>query len=76
MTASQRQLQRVNLGNCSPKKIAPRLGLGFRSRLGLVLGLGSNQIIAPEQNCPLVRVRVWVRISLRLGGNFPPGQLS
>ena len=30
-----------------PSKIAPRLGLGFGWRLGLVLGLGDNQAIAP-----------------------------
>ena len=28
--------------NCAPRKIAPRLGLGYRSRLGLVLGLGEQ----------------------------------
>ena len=27
--------------NCSPSKIIPRLGLRFRSRLGLVLSLGA-----------------------------------
>ena len=33
--------------------------------------------IAPEENCPPpVSVKVWVRFSFRVGGNFPPGQLS
>ena len=41
-----------------PKKIAPQLGLGFGSKLGLVLGLGGNQAITPEENCPPVTVRV------------------
>ena len=51
---------------------APRLELGFGSRLGLVLGLGCNQTIAPEENCPPVRVRGWVRVSFGVeGGNFP-----
>ena len=54
--------------NCHPRKVAPRVGLGFRSRLGLGLGLGGNQTIVPEQDCPLVRVRVWVRVSFRVGG--------
>ena len=36
----------------------PRLGLGFGSRLELVLGLRGNQTIGLEENCPLVRVRV------------------
>ena len=38
--------------NCPPRKIAPRLGLGFGSRSRLVLGLGDNQAIAPEEDCP------------------------
>ena len=35
-----------------PGKIALRLGLGFGSRLRLVLGLGVNQAIAPDENSP------------------------
>ena len=35
----------------APEENCPRLGLGFRSRLGLVLGLGDNHKIAPEKNC-------------------------
>ena len=33
--------------------------------------------IAPEKNCPPVRVRVWFRVSIkiRVGGSFPWGQL-
>ena len=36
------------------------------------------RIIAPEENLPLVRVRVMVRISVRVRvrGNFPRGQLT
>ena len=40
------------LKNCTPSKIARWLGLGFVSRLGLVLGLGVNQTIVPEENSP------------------------
>ena len=61
--------------NWPPKWIAPRLGLGFESRLGLVLGLGDNQTIAPEENCPLFRVRVWVRVSFGVGGQFSSGAI-
>ena len=46
----------------------PRLGLGFGSRL--VLGLRGNQTIGLEENCLLVRVRVWVRVSFRVEGQF------
>ena len=49
-------------GQFPPEENAPRLGFVFRSRLGLVLGLGDNQTIVLEENCPLVRVRIWVRV--------------
>ena len=51
--------------------------MGLGSRLGLVLGLGGNQTIAPLESCPPVRVRGWVRVSfgvrgaIFLGGNCP-----
>ena len=34
--------------------------------------------IVPEENCPPVRIRVWVRVrnSFKVGGNFPLGKLS
>ena len=39
--------------------------------------VGGNHTIAPEENCPLVRVRVWLRVSYGVGGNFPrAGQFS
>ena len=37
--------------------------------------VGGNQTIVPEENCPPFRVRVWVRISFGVGGNFPRGLL-
>ena len=40
--------------NCPPSP--PWLGLGFWSRLRLVLGLGGNEKIASGKNWPLVRV--------------------
>ena len=58
------------LDNCPPRKFAARLGLGFESRLGLVLGLGGNQTVAPVKNCHPVRVRVSVRVSFGVGGQF------
>ena len=48
-------------GQWPPRKIDPRLGLGFGSRLGLVLGLGVNQTISTKENSPPVRIRVGVR---------------
>ena len=52
--------------NCPP----PRLGLVFGSRSGLVLGLGGDKTIAPEENCPPGRVRIWFRVSFGAGGQF------
>ena len=61
--------------NCHLRKIAPRLGLGFGSSLGLLLGFGSNQAIALEENCPAVRVTIWVRVSYGVGGQFSSGAI-
>ena len=51
-------------------KLLPRLGLGFGSRSGLVLVLMGNQTIAPEENCPPVRVRICFRASFGVGGGI------
>ena len=60
-----------------PRKISPRLGLGFGSRLGLVLGLGDNQTIAPKENSPpLLGLGFGLGLVLGLEGNFSRGQLS
>ena len=32
--------------------------------------VGGNQRIAPKENCPPVRVRVWVRVIFGLGSIF------
>ena len=61
-------------GQSLPEENCPtRLGLEFRSRLGLVLGLGGNQTVAPEKHRLLVRVRVWIRFSFGVGGKFFSG---
>ena len=64
-------------GQLRARKIAPRLVLGFGSRLGLVLRLGGNQTIAPEENC-LTRLGLGFGLGLvlGLGKNFPREQLS
>ena len=58
----------------APEENCPQLGLGFGSRLRLVLGLGGNQTIAPKENWP--PVRVWVRVSFGVeGGQFSSGAI-
>ena len=75
--SSKRGIRTIKLkgypNNYPPRKIALRLELGFESRSGLVLGFGGNQTIAPKENCPLVRVRVWLRVSFGVGGQFSSG---
>ena len=53
--------------NCAPRKIA--------RWLGLVLGLGGNQTIGLKENFPPVRVRVWVRVSFGVWGQFSSGAI-
>ena len=58
-----------------PRKIVPQLELGFGSKPRLVLGLGGNQTIVPERNCTQVSVRVWLRVSFGVGGQFSSGAI-
>ena len=63
------------LGNFLPEKICPPplIRVGVWARRGLALGLGSNQTMAPKENCPLpclVRVRIWLQVSFGDGGQF------
>ena len=44
--------------------------------LAIALLFEGVQTIAPEENCPPDSVRVWVRIRVGFGGNFPWEQLS
>ena len=43
-------------GQLTPEEDFPRLGVGFGSRLELVLGLGVSQTIAPAENSPQLRL--------------------
>ena len=52
-----------------------RLGLGFRSRLGLVLGFGGNQTISPEKNDLWLGLGFGLGLLLGLGDNFPRGAI-
>ena len=50
-----------------------RVGASVKVRVSFMVG--ANQTIAPEENCPLFRVRVWVRISFDVGGQFSLGAI-
>ena len=49
--------------------------VGFGSRSGLVLVLGRDQAIALKEICPLVRIRVWLRVSFEVGRQFSLGAI-
>ena len=50
----------------------PRLGMGFGSRLGLVLGLGGNQTKLPPRKVPRVWLGFRLALVLRLGRAIAP----
>ena len=63
-------------GQLPPRKIVPRLGLGFGSRLRLVLGLGATRQLPTKKIAPTpVRVRVSVMVSFGVRGQFSSGEI-
>ena len=62
-------------GQLPPKKNCPpvRVGVWIKVRVGF--GVGGNQTIAPREIAP-GWIRVWLRISFGVAGNFLRGQLS
>ena len=78
MLSAHFYFDRVGIQNVAPaEENCPRLGLRSESKSWLALGLGRNQTIAPEDNCPPVRVKDWLKVSFGVGGgNFPRRQLS
>ena len=63
------------LDNCPPKKIVPPVRIGVLVKARVSIRVVGNQAIAPEENCPLVRVRVWLRVSFGVGGQFSSGAI-
>ena len=52
---------------------SPRVRVGVWAKVRISFRVGGNQTIAPEENCPPVRVGVKFRVSFGLGGG---GQFS
>ena len=61
-------IERRYLDNCPRGKLPPGLGLGFGSRLALVLGLGGgNQTIVPRKIGPRLGLGFGLGLVLGLG---------
>ena len=56
--------------NCPTDRgaVSVKVRVSFRVRGG-----GGNQTIAPEEKCPLVRVKDWIRVSFGVGRKFSSG---
>ena len=71
MLSAHFYFDRVGIQTIAPaEENCPRLGLRSESKAWLALGLGHNQTIPPEDNCLLVRVRDWLKVSFGDGGKF------
>ena len=55
--------------------MAPWLGLGFGSRLGLILGLGTTTQLLPSKIVPWLGLGFGLGLVLGSAGNFPRRQL-
>ena len=56
-----------------PRKIVPRLGLGFRSRSGLVLGMGATRQLPPRKIVTRLGFGFGLGLVLGLGAVFLGG---
>ena len=57
-------------------QLPPRLGLGFLSRSGLVLGLGATRQLPPKKIASRLGLEFGLGLVLELWGNFPRGSCS
>ena len=58
--------------NCPPPV---RVGVLVKARISFRIGGGANRQLPPEENCPMFGVRVWVRVSSGVGGQFSMGAI-
>ena len=63
-------------GQLAPAKNCHTVRVWFWVKVNLSFRVGGTKAIDPKDDCPPVRIRVWLELVLRLGGSFPQGQLS
>ena len=59
--------------NCPPKENSPRLGIGFGSKSGLVLGLGATRQLPPKKIVSRLGLGLSLGLVLGLGAIFIGG---
>ena len=63
-------------GKLTPEENFSLFRVGLWVNVMVSFRVGGQPNSWPQEKCPLVRVRVCVRISFGIGGNFPRGQFS
>ena len=63
-------------GKLTPEENFSLFRVGLWVNVMVSFRVGGQPNSCPQEKCPLVRVRVCVRISFGIGGNFPRGQFS
>ena len=49
---------------------------GIKDIIAITIVFDSVRTIAPEENCPTIRVRVWFRVTIRVRGQFSEGNCT
>ena len=62
--------------NCPPEENCPAIRFGVSVKVRVSFTVGEQPDHCPEENCLLLRVRVWARVTFGVWGNFSRGQLS
>ena len=67
---------RVWVGQFLPKENYPLVRVGVWVKVRVSFRVGEKTANCPRRKLPSARVRVWARVSFRLGVNFPRGKLT
>ena len=63
-------------GQLSPEENCPTVRVGVLVKVRVSFRVGGNHTIVPEKNWLLVRARVWVKVSLGVGGQLSLGAIA